>query len=163
SATSPPIELNGSGAGDSTVGLNLAAASSVVRGLVINRFDGTAIVLNGNSHVEGCYIGTDAAGSAAQGNGEQGVSISGNSNNTVGGTTAAARNVISGSASNGVLILGPASGNLIQGNYIGTNAAGTAGLGNAGDGIFVVSGSNTVSNCTIGGTTAGAGNVISGN
>ncbi|MFL6278125.1 MAG: BACON domain-containing protein [Blastocatellia bacterium] len=160
----PLIELNGSGAGDLSVGLNITAGSSVVRGLVINRFDGTGISLGGdNNHVEGCYIGTSANGSSMQGNGEQGVSINNNSNNTVGGTTAAARNVISGSSANGVLVLGSASGNLIQGNYIGTNAAGTGSFGNAGDGIEMVSGGNSVSNCTIGGTTAGAGNVISGN
>jgi conserved repeat domain len=163
SATTPPIELNGTNAGGETVGINLAASSSVIRGLVINRFDGTAISLSGSSHVEGCYIGTDAAGSAAQGNGEQGVSISSISNCTVGGTTAAARNVISGSSGNGVLILGPSAGNLVQGNYIGTNATGTADLGNAGDGVEMVSGDNTVTNCTIGGTAAGAGNLISGN
>jgi uncharacterized repeat protein (TIGR01451 family) len=163
SATTPPIELNGTNAGGETVGINLAASSCVIRGLVINRFDGTGISLSGSSRVEGCYIGTDATGSALQGNGEQGLSISGISNCTVGGTTAAARNVISGSAGNGVLILGPASGNLVQGNFIGTNATGTADLGNAGDGVEMVSGSNTVTNCTIGGTAAGAGNVISGN
>jgi uncharacterized repeat protein (TIGR01451 family) len=163
SATTPPIELNGTSAGNTVVGLTCGVASCTVRGLVINRFDGTAITLAGSSHVEGCYIGTNAAGTAAQGNGEQGVSINGNSNNTVGGTTAAARNVISSSAGNGVLILGPASGNLVQGNYIGTNAAGTADLGNAGDGVEMVSATNTVTNCTIGGTTAGAGNLISGN
>jgi len=163
SATTPPIELNGSSAGSSTVGVNVGVASCTVRGLVINRFGGTGIVLAGSCHVEGCYIGTDATGNAVQANGEQGVSISGNSNNTVGGTTAAARNVISGSFANGVLILGPASGNLVQGNYIGTNAAGTADVGNAGDGVELVSATNTVTNCTIGGTTAGAGNLISGN
>lgn len=163
-STTPLIELNGISAGDFSVGLNLIGGSSVVRGLVINGFDGTGISLGGdNNHVEGCYIGTSANGSSMQGNGEQGVSINGNSNNTVGGTTAAARNVISGSSANGVLVLGPSSGNLIQGNYIGTNATGTGGISNAGDGIEMVSGSNTVSNCTIGGTTAGAGNVISGN
>ena len=62
-----------------------------------------------------------------------------------------------------MLILGPAASNLVQGNYIGTNAGGTAALGNAGDGVEMVSAGNTVTNCTIGGATAGAGNVISGN
>ena len=53
-----------------------------------------------------------------------------------------------------------ASGNLVAGNDIGTNAAGTAALPNAYDGIYIDSGASAN---TIGGTAAGAGNVISGN
>ena len=45
----------------------------------------------------------------------------------------------------------------MQGNIIGTNAAG---LGNAGPGIFIFNGAT---NHVIGGSAAGAGNVISGN
>ena len=48
----------------------------------------------------------------------------------------------------------------MQGNYIGLNAAGTASVGNTNQGIAVFSGA---ANNTIGGTAAGAGNVISGN
>jgi hypothetical protein len=51
------------------------------------------------------------------------------------------------------------SGNVIEGNLIGTNAAGTSALGNAGQGVIVSGGTNT----QIGGTVAGARNVISGN
>ena len=50
--------------------------------------------------------------------------------------------------------------NQLLGNFIGANAAGTVGLGNAGDGVFVTGGA---SSNTIGGTVAGAGNVISAN
>jgi uncharacterized repeat protein (TIGR01451 family) len=163
-AATPPIELNGTGAGLSATGINISAGSCVVRGLVINRFDSLGVALGGgNNHVEGCYIGTNAAGSAAQSNGDHGVAIAVNSNNTVGGTVAAARNVISGNNSNGVAILGPASANLVRGNYIGTNASGTSAVANAGDGIGLVSAANTVTNTSIGGTAAGAGNCISGN
>jgi hypothetical protein len=53
----------------------------------------------------------------------------GSSNNTIGGATAAARNVVSGNASNNVFLNDPTiTGNKIQGNYIGTNAAGTAAI-----------------------------------
>ncbi len=49
--------------------------------------------------------------------------------NTVGGTTAGARNLISGNDLGGVLIIGGgATGNLVRGNYIGTDVAGTADL-----------------------------------
>jgi len=60
---------------------------------------------------------------------------------TIGGTTAAARNVISGNNQNGLVLEKHA---VVQGNYIGTNAVGTADLGNSQDGIFVAdSSSNT--------------------
>jgi len=75
------------------------------------------------------------------------------------GTTAAARNVISGNDS-GVQIDGAtASGNLVLGNFIGTNAAGDAELGNDQNGVVIVDAPDTI----IGGEAAGAGNVISGN
>ena len=49
-------------------------------------------------------------------------------------------------------------GDVIQGNYIGTNAAGTSAIANGGRGIRIKS-----ANVTVGGSTAGAGNLISGN
>jgi CSLREA domain-containing protein len=112
--------------------------------------------------VQGNYIGTDAAGTAALGNGIAGVLIDfGAHNNTIGGTTAAARNVISGNGDFGVGIGDEGTNNnLVQGNYIGTNAAGTAALGNYYDGVVIAFGAQ---NNTIGGTTAGARNIISGN
>jgi titin len=88
-----------------------------------------------------------------------GVSLSA-SPNTVGGFTPGAGNLISGNTENGINLFGEfASGNLIQGNYIGTNAAGTAALANGSLGVSIVFASSN----TVGGTAAGAGNVISGN
>ncbi len=52
------------------------------------------------------------------------------------------------------------TGNVVEGDHIGTNAGGSAGLGNADSGVAIYGGA---SDNTIGGTTAGAGNVISGN
>ena len=125
---------------------------------------------NGNV-IQGNFIGTNAAGTAALGNG-YGVTIdSGASKNTIGGTGAGAGNVISGNSVDGIEIgsfsnFTSGNSNLVQGNKIGTNAAGTAALGNGttgvktgGVGVRFVDG---VSN-TIGGTAAGAGNLISGN
>ena len=51
-------------------------------------------------------------------------------NNTVGGTTATARNVISGNHEDGVAIVGATEvGNVVLGNYIGTNIDGQRGSG----------------------------------
>ncbi|MFB3079708.1 MAG: hypothetical protein ACE1Y4_17060, partial [Lysobacterales bacterium] len=64
------IELNGVNAGDDSHGLALNADNSVVRGLVINRFGRSGIVINGNGcTIQGNYIGTDPSGAQAQGNG----------------------------------------------------------------------------------------------
>ncbi len=162
----PEVVLNGAYMSDPInigMGLWLADDSTTVRGLVIQGCTMQAIVITGNNNVvEGCYLGTDAAGGAAVGNAYAGVEIGlGATGNRIGGTTAAARNVISGNTSQGVYIQGTGTnGNVVQGNYIGVNAAGTAAVGNGFAGMVVYLGAQ---NNTIGGTVAGAGNVISGN
>jgi uncharacterized repeat protein (TIGR01451 family) len=165
--TGPPlIELDGSLAGTGADGLVLQASDSLIRGLVINRFDDAGITITGldtsNNRIEGNFIGTDFDGAAALGNGIEGVLILDASNNTIGGTTPEARNVLSGNAFAGVAIIGSsATGNTIQGNFIGTNAAGTAAVPNAFDGVnisfFIGSSDATPSGNTI------SANVISGN
>ncbi|MBL1179034.1 DUF4347 domain-containing protein [Pantanalinema sp. GBBB05] len=154
------IVLNGSGAGSSVNGITLSsvAAGSTIQGLVIQNFQGSGIVISGGSNgntIAGNFIGTDATGTIDQGNAQQGIILNA-SNNVIGGTTAAARNVISGN--NGVGIVFLSGSNTVQGNYIGTNAAGTQDLGNSFDGLQIQAGNNL-----IGGSAAGAGNVIAGN
>ncbi|MCS6805114.1 MAG: right-handed parallel beta-helix repeat-containing protein, partial [Blastocatellia bacterium] len=159
---SPVIELDGAGAGVVSSGLLITAGSSVVRGLVINRFGSNGIVIeaNGGNLIEGNFIGTNLTGTADLGNSNDGVRIFGVPTNTIGGTTTTARNIISGNNSDGVEINGRASfSNQVQGNFIGTNVTGTARLDNAGHGVRIFGATNN----TIGGTTAGARNVISGN
>jgi CSLREA domain-containing protein len=156
------IELDGTDAGAFIHGLDITAGSSTVRGLVINRFGidshGISLHTNGGNVIEGNFIGTDVTGSVDLGNGQDGVNIGfAAPNNIIGGTTSNARNLISGNT-NGVSISGSgATGNVVQGNLIGTDVTGTVALGNL-RGIWVSSALNT-----IGGTTPGARNVISGN
>lgn len=150
------------------------AAGSTIRSLVINGFSTGGIIIGpaaGGSHVEGCYIGTDVTGKIAIPNTGAGVSVF-SSNNVIGGATLSARNVISGNLEAGVQVtLGccmganPISGNVIQGNYIGVTAQGDKALGNGREGVDVSTsaGDVSISNTLIGGTTPGAGNVISGN
>ncbi len=106
----------------------------------------------------GNTIGLNGAGTATLGVGN-GVFIA-SDHNTIGGTVAGSRNIIAGAGGYTDVWLNTSTSvaNLVEGNYIGTNPAGTAGVGAAG-GIAVDSASNN----TIGGTAAGAGNVISGN
>src|SRR5205807_1547653 len=82
----------------------------------------------------GNYVGTDATGSFAVPNGD-GMDILDASNNTVGGATPEARNVVSGNLYQGIYISGfndlsatSTTGNLVQGNYVGTNGDGTAAI-----------------------------------
>jgi hypothetical protein len=123
------------------------------------------VSIDSGSHgnqVIGNYIGTNSAGTAAMANTNRGVLINnGSYGNTIGGTTAAARNVVSGNTWQGVGIVGAGSdNNVIQGNFLGTNAAGTSAVPNVLSGVILFGGPK---NNVIGGTTAGSGNVVSGN
>ncbi len=155
------VELNGGAGGlANDDGLHLHAGDITVRGLAINRFNGPGIHIDGlgGDTISGNFIGTDASGTAARGNVE-GIGIIKSDNNLVGGTTAAARNVISGNSSSGVLFSGNNGRNLVEGNFIGTDVTGTADLGNRGDGVFLLGASQNI----IGGTVAAAGNTIAFN
>ncbi|MCA9145020.1 MAG: DUF4347 domain-containing protein, partial [Planctomycetales bacterium] len=116
---------------------------------------------NGNL-VAGNYIGVSANGSGLLSNTDDGVTIfAGAQNNTIGGTTVNARNVISGNGDEGISIYDASTnGNLVQGNYIGVDAAGTSALGNGDKGISIFNGA---SNNAIGGGATGASNVIASN
>ena len=112
-------------------------AGSTLRGLIVNRFSSSSGLelfgTNGFSRVEGCFIGTDPTGTVALGN-SVGVALNTHSS-VIGGTTPAARNVISGNVAYGVFIAGAGGGfyvrnNLFQGNLIGTDATGTRAVGN---------------------------------
>lgn len=155
------IQLDGVNiVGGSPVGVTVSASNSTVRGLAIGRFAGGGVTLTGTttgSTVQGNFIGTDAAGTTARGNGP-GVRIrGGSSSNTVGGTAAAARNVISGNTIGVQIDETNTTGNTVLNSYIGTNAAGTAAIAN-GTGVTL-----SVTGNTVGSTTANAGNLISGN
>ncbi len=162
------VELNGSSAGANASGLVLGGGNSTVRGLAINRFSEYGIRLTGpNGYtIEGNFLGTNATGGTDLGNRFAGLIVNTASNgvgNTIGGTSPAARNVISGNGDfhccGGVWIHTQTPGNLVQGNLIGTDATGTVDLGNTGDGVLIRYGSDNV----VGGATPAARNVISGN
>ncbi|HOX58683.1 MAG TPA: right-handed parallel beta-helix repeat-containing protein [Candidatus Paceibacterota bacterium] len=131
-----------------------------------NRLSGVYITTSANANlVQGNYVGVDATGTNALGNGANGISIESANSNTVGGINAGARNVISGNTGHGIEIYpATAATNTIQGNYIGPDVRGLSALSwgpsvwSNSCGIYIVSPGNL-----IGGTASGAGNVISGN
>jgi hypothetical protein len=146
-----------SGAFNNVVG----GKSSVSRNVISGNTTGMLISGSASSNnVEGNFIGTDPTGKVANGNHIGVMVASGAILNVIGGTSSSARNVISGNVDGVDIQDTGTSGNLVEGNYVGTNATGSAALANTEDGIDLSldGGANF-----IGGTAAGAGNVISGN
>jgi hypothetical protein len=172
------IEIDGTNAGEVVGNIGVAQGSgTIIRGMALNRAVGAEIALysvSSNAVVTGNYIGTDISGTRAfalpaPSNPSSAALSSGVyaevPGNTIGGTTAAARNLISGNTlvSSGlrsaILIRGGFSApTTVQGNIIGADRTGTHVLGNIGAGVFLDS-----PNSVIGGATVSAGNVISGN
>lgn len=149
------VELNGERTNDggSRNGITISTRNSVVKVLIINRYFASGISISdaGGNRIEGNFIGTDASGKAGLNN-LFGIFV-GAPDNVVGGTSAEARNVISGN-NTGIQVDGnKASGNRVEGNLIGTDASGQGDLGNSRDGLVLLSALNNV----VGGTTAGAG------
>ena len=147
------------GGGYDVIGGTLPAERNVIAGQDTGIFDQTE---NGGtpgsgSLFEGNYLGTNASGTAALHDSlDPGFGIHLTSwYDTIGGPAAGAGNLISGYAE-GIDLEGYFE--IVQGNLIGTNAAGNQRLGSSGVGINI-----TGRQETIGGTTTGAGNVISGN
>jgi len=160
--------------GVSIIGANPASGTYItICGNVIsgNNQNGISIASSTGIRLEGNCIGTDKSGTSKLPNMQNGVAVSfvsvkeGQNNNTIGGTTSGARNVISGNGHSGIVILS-STGTLVEGNFIGTDKSGTSALPNVQHGIWVINSdapnSNTPAN-TIGGTTLQARNVISGN
>jgi titin len=152
----------GDGAHDNIIGGDTPAERNVISGSGgYNLMNGVYISGAAGNVVSGNYIGTDASGAVALGNGERGVYIRSAQNNIIGGDTPGERNVISGNGFSGVEVGGGAMGNTVSGNYIGTDASGTVALGNGyGNGVRLYS---DAENNTVGGDTPGERNVISGN
>jgi hypothetical protein len=147
------------GSANNLIGGATPSTRNVISG---NGADGVLVAGTGASgnRIQGNYVGTNAAGSAAVPNVLYGVEIS-QLNNTVGGSLAGQRNVISGNTKSGVVLYrSTATGNRVQGNYIGTDWTGRRDLGNGGRGVDVTNGA---SGNLVGGSTIPARNVISGN
>jgi hypothetical protein len=210
----PAVVLDGAGIGGSWHGLQLSAPDSTVRGLDLRNWGGDGIrvsgsncvvvgchvtgsgnsgvlinaglgstiggttvaernVLSGNGYagveingaitsgnrVLGNYIGVDSTGLTIYSNTYYGVFIASSPSNTIGGATPAARNILSGNGNNGIVVFAPeATDNVVLGNYVGLDATGSVVIGQGESGFYI----NNAPRTTIGGMSAGAGNVISG-
>jgi hypothetical protein len=151
-----------------TIGGTTAAARNIISGNGTRFGSGVWVHTTAPNLVQGNLIGTNAAGTSAIPNRFYGVHLDISGDNTIGGTAAGARNVISGNQAGGVFIRvfvigSTVQGALLQNNLIGTDAAQTAALANSGDGVFIDGTNGTITGITVGGIGAGEANVISGN
>lgn len=161
-------QVGGSGAGEANV------ISGNLYGVIVrdSTSSGTPVAGIANNVVRNNLIGLQPSGNAPVDTG--GASIPPASGVRLElkarGITIGPANVISGNKQHG-LEIAAVSGATVKGNLIGTNAAGTAAVPNTLNGIYITdriltaaqSGTASASNNTIGGPSAGDGNLISGN
>lgn len=165
---------------NNTIGGTLPGQRNVISG---NTVAGIAIAVDtsngagGGNRVRGNYIGTDSSGTQGKPN-QNGIEVLVGHDITIGGSTPAERNLISGNTDSGILTGIYARDVTIQGNYIGTDVSGSAALGNR-DGVTLGPGSkrclvqdNRISSNTgsgvvitgfIGDSTISTAHLISGN
>jgi hypothetical protein len=142
----PLIELDGTSAGAGVNGLEIVggADGSTIQGLAINRFAVHGILIDGASTVtvRCSVIGTDPAGTVDRGNTVGGILLTDTTGSTVGGTTLADGNLVSGNDNFQISIeedgVAPAtSTNTIRNNDVGMNGAGTASIPGGSHGVVV--------------------------
>ncbi len=149
------------GASDNTVGGSSPGDRNLISS---NRGDGVLIAGSEARHnlIAGNYVGVDVDGRRTRGNGldsGHGITVTdGASRNTIGGNGPLMRNVVSGQLLFGIMISG-AHDNTVAGNFVGCNSDGTFSVPN---GAGIVACSSATGN-TIGGSTIGERNLISGN
>jgi hypothetical protein len=158
------VHVNGAPAntiGGTTIGARNVLSGNSQRGILLDGAGANSNVIQGN------FVGTNSAGTAALTNGASGIRIE-TANNLVGGTTGTtaggpctgACNVIAGNTLHGLRLVGAAAnGNTVQGNFIGTDAGRSSFVSNVMNGVFLDGAPSNM----IGGTTLAARNVLSGN
>ena len=144
--------------------LNIVGGANPGEGNLIsgNHENGIGIYGSGttNNTIIGNFIGLDSTGTAAIGNGYEGVWIQGAQSNVIGGTITGQRNIIAGNSDSGVGLSGRGTMyNAVLGNYIGTDASGTVAMGNGWRNVGIWGGAQSN---IIGGSMIGEGNLISG-
>ena len=157
SFTGLAARLNCLSSSSSVVIRGIALSGNKTHDVISGRGGNGMEIESAGNMIEGCSIQTNQA---------SGLFITG-SNNRIGGTTVAARNIISGNGPGSVPGFGLYPGiniqnggnNQIQGNAIGTDLSGTTPLPNFGNGIYISSGQNN----SVGGALPGAGNLIAFN
>lgn len=164
------IGTNGDGVADAAERNVISANTTLITG-----FSGIE-VQSDNNIIAGNYVGLNAAGTAALGNEQYGISLAGADGNLIGTdgdgvSDALERNVISGNAWYGVFLAQGSANNKVAGNYIGTDSTGSLAIPNmhainSGSGAIQIdtgANNNTIGTDGNGVGDAAEGNVISGN
>ena len=134
-------------------------------GNLISGNQGYGIYLDGmglgchTNFIQGNFIGTDVTGKLAISNRYDGIALDVSYICQIGGTVPGAENLVSGNGGDGISLGWDTYYTTIQGDLIGCNASGAGALPNLGAGISLYGTWNSL----IGGTSPGAGNVISAN
>jgi CSLREA domain-containing protein len=161
-------DVTGTAAVDNEIGIQVGTGARVggllpaQRNVIsANRF--TGVQLSGDAHqVQGNLIGTNAAGTAALGNGIGVAVFGGNAASPqIGSANSAGRNVISGNTT-GIAIGSVVNGARIVGNLIGTDITGLLPIGNT-LGMDLQPSPNATQPVAVGGSLPGEGNVIAFN
>lgn len=160
------------GSSNNSIGLPVSGGGNVISGnggdgiRVVGATPGmTESVATGNQILSN-FVGLDSTGTRSLGNSGDGIHLLRASANAIGGSSFGSGNQIGGNRGNGIVIEGDAtpsisSGafNLVQGNRVGISRVdASVSLGNALDGVRISAAGNSV-----GGTVAGAGNVLANN
>jgi hypothetical protein len=143
--------VGGTGARDG----NVISGNKGTRNSLPQLDGGVSIDSANNNLVEGNLIGTNASGTGALGNSGFGIVVAGTSTgNTIGGTAAGTRNIVSANGRSGIGLGLGATHDSVLGNYVGTDVTGNTAIGNAVNGIYIQfhGDANTIQ-----------GNVVSGN
>ncbi|MFG1675354.1 hypothetical protein [Micromonospora sp. NPDC049282] len=146
-----PLGNNGGGIEVEGDGNTIGGPAPEDRNVISANLDSGIAISGAHNLVQGNLVGTNSVGTARLGN-DTGVEITGDGNTV-------AANVISGNRFDGVEVDNLGSTNVLEGNSIGTDITGLVPIGNGGDGVDIDSGSDN----RVGGSTTGAGNVISAN
>ena len=154
-----PNHINGTIFGNNNlIGGLTPGAGNLISGNGSTGLDISDTAATGNT-IQGNFIGTDLTGTNALPNGNTGLSIEYAAGNLIGGTSPGSRNVISGNGGYGLgIVYDSASNNVVQGNYVGLAADGATALPNFA-GLRTVNAHDNL----IGGTVAGARNIIAQN
>lgn len=142
------IQLYGLTAPAGTNGLVISAGGTTVKGLIISYFKGAGIWLRtgGSNTIEGNWIGIGPNGIADQGNGRGILLTHGTSLNTLGSSTPAGANLISGNTAEGIRLDmhgGSSDRNVVLNSIIGQDKGNQNAVPN-GTGILVLSKRNTI-------------------
>jgi titin len=141
-------------------GVDVGGFDDPISGNVISGNQNYGVALDGSAYamVQGNRIGTNATGTGVLANGLGIEALAGANNNTIGGTSAAARNTISGNTGDGVLLTGSGTtANTVEGDFISTDVTGRSSLANGTNGVEVTAGA---SGNTIGGVAQGVTSIL---